>query len=55
MPDRRTITITLTGPQFDALASAVAATEVDDTVTATERATLERAWQKIRKAWWGLR
>jgi hypothetical protein len=49
----RTFTISMTGPQYRALASAVARAEVDldDNRQTQERQTLERAWNRVQAGW----
>lgn len=57
MANARTITVTLTAAQYSALAGAVAEREVSledqagDRRATTERATLNRAWDRLRDAW----
>lgn len=55
---RRTITLTLTDRQYDALSSAVDRADVDLEATGqceAERAVLDRAWDELRTAWHGHR
>jgi len=55
MATQRTITVTLPEQQYDALAGAVALSEVsvwDDPESVRRYQTLERAWEKISAAWW---